>query len=238
MLSIAISDPLSAGLSQRRGCLCSFTVTKFPERPHSILLRMLHSFHFDKLGNRCHGMDDPTAYEAGAHIAPRISRWSRAYVERCLMVNIAPSDIIKDHTDAIIRKWRQKNPDEELPHTFHSRDMQLTTKDIRTIREGWARRQNDHSTKDPVQVRNWTLKNPHWVIKYQPRIDKPFVPLTLVWSSPWQVKILATLGHNGAVAMDATFKTNEYGVIYIFYVPICHCILRIFIPSYVYSCII
>lgn len=185
---------------------------------------MLHAHHVDKLGHTCHGMDDPTAYEAGAHVSPRISRWSRAFVERCLMVNIAPADIIRDHNESIILKWRSENPNEDVPLTFHSRDMQLNTKDVRTIKEGWTRRQKDHSTKDPILVQNWTVKNPDWVHLYRPKVEGSDDPFTLVWSSPWQIKKLATLGHNGAVAMDATFKTNEYGVSFLYFNPpfICH----------------
>lgn len=98
--------------------------------------------------------------------------------------------------------------------------MQLTAKDIRTIRECWKRRQPDFTTKDEVAVKLWATKHEaEWLIYYQEAIPSMNVPFMLVWASPWQIKKLAKDGHEGAVAMDATFKTNEYGVIIYFFSP-------------------
>lgn len=201
------------GNSQRRGCRCAFTITAFADRKGQLLLRWLQREHVDRNNKPCHGLDDPTAYAVGAHISPRLSRWSRAYIERCLMAGFTAANIIKEHEQAIITKWRKQNPTEDCEATFQSRDMQLSPKDVRTIREGWRRRQPDFTTKDEVAIKLWVIDHQDdWVIFYQEPIPEMKVPFILVWASPWQIKKLSKQGHNNAVAMDATFKTNEYGV--------------------------
>ncbi|CAM6089221.1 unnamed protein product [Calypogeia fissa] len=123
---------------------------------------------------------------------------------------MSASAIVKAHFDEVFARWRKDNPDEDADVIF-SRDMQLTPKDVWTVRESMWRRQPDYVTDDAAGVKLWTLQNDDDILLYQPQIKSINQPFVLLCSSPWQRKRLTTLGHNGPLALDATFGTNVYG---------------------------
>lgn len=113
--------------------------------------------------------------------------------------------------DEIIAKKFQEHPDEDGDERW-SRDMKLCPKDIHLVREALCRRRPDHTNNDATAVLIWTHQNPQSVILYQPQKTDICEPFHLVWSTPWQQKKLATFGDGSAIAIDATFGTNMYGI--------------------------
>lgn len=201
------------GHSIKRGCQCSFSTTHFVHRKAAVLIHWLQKDHKDQNSAICHGLEDKSAYASNCHISPRLSLKLRAKIERYLRAGLSAKAIVRAHFDELSTKWRADHPDSDAQVIF-SRDMQLTPKDIWTVRESLRRRQPFYSTDDATGVHNWVLQNPKDVLLYQPQIEAKDQPFILAWSTPWQLKKLASLGYDGALGFDATFGTNHCGVIF------------------------
>ncbi|CAM6114359.1 unnamed protein product [Calypogeia fissa] len=85
--------------------------------------------------------------------------------------------IIRAHFQEVNTRWRKDHPDEDCGVIF-SRDMQLTPKDIWTVREAMRRQQPFHTNDDAAAVKMWTLTIDNHILIYQPQIksqDQPFM---------------------------------------------------------------
>lgn len=146
-----------------------------------------------------------------AHVSPRLSKSFCLSIERLLKAGLTIKAILQNHMDEVVLKFRKDHPDEDESGKW-SHDMQLTAKDGQTIWEAWRRRQADYTNDDATTMKIWVHRNPDLVHIYCENQKDTNTPFMLMWATEWQVKKLATLGHGSALALDATFGTNQYSV--------------------------
>lgn len=140
------------------GCKCCFVITRFADWPGAIQITWNQQDPIDKDNHICHGMLDQTAFGVNAHISPRLSRKIRLSIECLLRAGLIVKAILHNHMEEVVSKFRKENSDEDEPGKW-SRDMQLTTKDIQTIREAWRSRQGDYTNDDATTVKSWVHRN-------------------------------------------------------------------------------
>lgn len=88
-------------LSQIHGCMYFMHVTHFEDCPKALLIKWIERNHHNKDDAICHGLDDPTTYEANANIVPKISTRSCSYIEQMLRLGMSSRTIIQAHMDEI-----------------------------------------------------------------------------------------------------------------------------------------
>lgn len=198
------------GKSARRGCKCHFNVTRLESRRHAVKIAWVSRNHVDILGKPCHGLLDPSAIFANAHVAPRLSRRTWSFVERLIRTGVNTAKILRAHLRNVRNHFRKYFPNEKDLKTRWSRDMMLNGKSIVTIRQSVLRKQVDYKSPDHIAVHAWVAANADKVFLYQQRQEN--VPFILGWATEWMIEKAAELGHLRTVAMDATFGTNMWDV--------------------------
>ncbi|CAM6123321.1 unnamed protein product [Calypogeia fissa] len=143
-----------------------------------------------------------------SHIAPRISIELRETIERLLRTGVTPLGILKVQREEL-REHRKicKNDQAKVVWT---RDMLLDYKDIQSVQKSIDLRKETWASDDAQGLKLWVEANGGKVLLYQERNEEAGIPFLFVFASEWQMEKMATLGHGGAVAMDATFGVNEY----------------------------
>ncbi|CAM6086863.1 unnamed protein product [Calypogeia fissa] len=197
------------GESVRRGCRACFSITYFPECEGAALITWHHKAHVDSSGRVCHGLLDPTAPPFKAHVAKFISKSLKLFIERMVRAGLTNNSVVIAHQKEIVSKWRRLHPNDD-DITIWTRDMQLCPKDIQNVREAVNMMRHNFSSDDATATKIWVDNNPDEVLFYQEKIKSIDQPFMLMWATPWQQKKMVRLRHGNAVAMDATFGTNQY----------------------------
>ncbi|KAL3690906.1 hypothetical protein R1sor_004557 [Riccia sorocarpa] len=199
---------VDVGLSLRMGCRCHFNVITCTEKEDVILVSWVERRHVDMEGQICHGMLDPSSKLTNTHIAPKLSRECVLFVERKLRCGVPSLEILAEHRQRIASVVRQEENGENSKWT---RDMQLSSADIRNIQARLRREGHVYHQDDANAVRQWTQRYPELIIHYQEQSRKLNTPFSLVFCSQWMLKCLAEFGHRKAICLDATHGTNRYG---------------------------
>ena len=197
------------GASVKRGCLAQFTVETFLHLPHVSELTIIQEKHVNCDGLVVHGgmkVGDRSAFSA--HLSPEI----RAFVEECLRRKDTSNQIMKKHLE-LLKKYQAEG--REI-----TRDLLLTTKDIRNISGKLAQESYMLDKNDAQSVRMWVQRNSDKVFYYtESKKEKPIpvpgeltgenMPFTIGIQTPWQKKMMLQHGHQSGISVDATFGTNE-----------------------------
>ncbi|KAL3680764.1 hypothetical protein R1sor_023720 [Riccia sorocarpa] len=162
--------------------------------------------HVDENELFCHGLFCPDARISNAQIAPRLSAECIQFVERLLRSRVPPAEIILEHQERIAEVVRSSGD-----RVHWSRDIQLTSIDIRNIQAQLRREGHLYHHEESQALKQWTERFPENVIHYTEQNREEKKPFCLVFSTPWMLKNLAVFGHDGAVCLDATHGTNKYG---------------------------
>lgn len=211
------------GYSVRRGCRCHFQVARFENRKDAVQITWKERSHHDASGNPCHGLLDKTAKFHNAHVAPRLSRRTWNFIERLIRTGVTTREILNAHARNLRNHWRTLFPNDKDPDNIWSRDMMLSPKDVKTIRQSVLRKKLDYNSEDHKAVDTWVANNKDKVFFYQRRqiVDKEETPFLLAWATEWQIEKASEYGHGRTVAMDATFGTNQWEVSKLFIEPNC-----------------
>ncbi|KAL3679348.1 hypothetical protein R1sor_022304 [Riccia sorocarpa] len=201
---------IDVGLSFRRGCRCHFNTFVNSSRPDALLLSWVEREHVDCKGQICHGLLCPDAASCNAQIAPRLSQECIQFVERLLRSRVTPAEIILEHQEQIAEVTRKSSRGEGL---LWSRDMQLTSIDIRNVQARLRKDGQLYHQEDGQAIRQWTERHPEHVIYYQEQNRKKDKSFCLVFRTPWMLKNMAVYGQEGAVAMDATHERRTSRVV-------------------------
>lgn len=197
------------GGSIKRGCLAQFTVKTLLYAPHVSEICIIQEKHVNQDGLVVHGgmkCGDRSAFSA--HLSPEI----RTFVEECLRRKDSSNQIMKKHLE-ILKQYQADGRD-------ITRDLLLTTKDIRNISGKLAQETYMLHKNDAQSVRMWVERNPDKVFYYtESNKQKPVpvpgeltganMPFTIGIQTDWQRKMMLQHGHNGGISIDATFGTNE-----------------------------
>ncbi|KAL3685941.1 hypothetical protein R1sor_003963 [Riccia sorocarpa] len=193
----------SLGTSQHRGCQAHFNAHFFSVRVDVVVLKWVQRAHIDKKGRACHGVEDPTSALGNALTFPRLSPKCRDVVERLLRTGMQPVDVILEHQKTLTALCDSNHKDSMWP-----RDAQLCLKDVWNIQ---ARLRKVLHADDAVSSEMWVEQHKESVIFHQRKCEAENKPFILAVATPWMIKKLAELGHNNAIAFDATFGSNCYG---------------------------
>ena len=197
------------GASVKRGCLAQFTVKTFLHLSHVSEICIIQEKHVNCDGLVVHGgmkVGDRSAFSA--HLSPEI----RSFVEECLRRKDTSNQIMKKHLD-LLKQYQAKG--REI-----TRDLLLTTKDIRNISGKLAQESYMLHKNDAQSVRMWVQKNSDKVFYYtESNNEKPIpvpgeltgqnMPFTIGIQTPWQKEMMLEHGHRSGISVDATFETNE-----------------------------
>ena len=197
------------GASVKRGCLAQFTVKTFLHLPHISEICIIQEKHVNCDGLVVHGgmkIGDRSAFSA--HLSPEI----RLFVEECLRNKDTSNQIMKKHLD-VLKRYQAEG--REI-----TRDLLLTTKDIRNISGKLAKETYMLDKNDAQSVRMWVQRNSDKVFYYtESNKEKPLpvpgeltgenMPFTIGIQTPWQKKMMLEHGHRSGISVDATFGTNE-----------------------------
>lgn len=205
------------GQSIKRGCRAQFTVKTLLYLPHVSEISIIQEKHVNSDGLVVHGgmkLGDRSAFSA--HLSPEI----RAFVEDCLRRKDTPNQIMRKHLD-ILKKYRAEGKD-------ITRDLLLTTKDIRNISGKLAQETYMLHKNDAQSVRMWVQRNPEKVfyysesnqknpVKVQGELTGKNMPFTIGIQTEWQKQMMLKHGHRGGISVDATFGTNDKKVLSLTY---------------------
>ena len=198
--------------SIKRGCLGQFTVKTLLYASHVTKLCIIQEKHVNRDGLVVHGgmkSGDRSAFSA--HLSPKI----RTFVEECLRRKDSSNQIMKKHLD-LLKQYQAAGRD-------ITRDLLLTTKDIRNIFGKLAQETYMLHKNDAQSVRMWVERNPEKVFYYtESNKAKPVpvpgeltganMPFTIGIQTDWQRKMMLKHGHRAGISIDATFGTNEKNV--------------------------
>ncbi|KAL3698074.1 hypothetical protein R1sor_012150 [Riccia sorocarpa] len=199
---------VDVGLSMRRGCRCHFTITTDSNREGAVLISWVERQHIDLQGEFSHGLLAAGSSFSNAHIAPKLSTDCIQFVERLLRSRVPPAEILADYQQRIADIMRDSfDGDKKL----WTRDMQLTSVDIRNIQSRLRKEGALYHHDDAQAIRQWTQRFPESVIYYAEQSRKEDRPFCVVFATPWMLQNLAKYGQNKAICMDATRGTNLYG---------------------------
>ncbi|KAL3684714.1 hypothetical protein R1sor_002736 [Riccia sorocarpa] len=199
---------VGVGLSARRGCRCHFYTVTDLEKEEVIKISWIEKRHIDSSGNICHGLLCPDSNMQNAHLALKLSEGCIKFIERCLRSHVPSGEILLEHQSRIADVVRKSGNDEKVQW---SRDMYLTSQDIRNVQKRLRREGHLYHQDDAQAIRQWTERFPENVIFYQEQNRSKDLPFALVISTPWMLQKLATYGHSNAIGMDGTHGTNLYG---------------------------
>ncbi|KAL3686359.1 hypothetical protein R1sor_008933 [Riccia sorocarpa] len=199
---------IDVGLSFRRGCRCHFNTIVDSAREGAMLLSWVERNHVNLSNQICHGLLCPDAGLSNAQIAPRLSPECIQFVERLLRSRVPPGEIILEHQQKVAELIRSSGSGASI---HWSRDMHLTSTDIKNIQARLRREGYLYHHEDGQAVRQWTERFPESVIHYVEQDREADKPFCLVISTPWMLEKMAVYGHEGAVCLDATHGTNRYG---------------------------
>ena len=149
---------------------------------------------------------------------------------------LSPAQIMQQHTKEV--------RDLALVNGTVTRDAFLLPSNVRNIccksaEELWMK-----DPSDPISVRMWTLEHPDSVFFYQEHslMDLNYstqndAPFTLGIQTEWHLEMMAKLGHNNTLSIDATFGTSRTQVrhilcrgfaLHVFCSMSCHSICKYF----------
>lgn len=197
------------GASVKRGCLAQFTVKTFLHLSHVSEICIIQEKHVNCDGLVVHGgmkVGDRSAFSA--HLSPEI----RSFVEECLRRKDTSNQIMKKHLD-LLKQYQAEG--KEI-----TRDLLLTTKDIRNISGKLAQESYMLHKNDAQSVRMWVQRNSDKVFYYtESNNEKPIsvpgeltgvnMPFTIGIQTLWQKEMMLKHGHRSGISVDATFGTNE-----------------------------
>ena len=152
------------GQSIKRGCISQFTVKTLLYLSHVSEISIIQEKHVNSDGLVVHGgmnLGDRSAFSA--HLSLEI----RAFIEDCLRKKDTPNQIMRKHLD-ILKKYRVEDKD-------ITRDLLLTTKDIRNISGKLAQETYMLHKNDAQSVRMWVQRNPEKVFHYSESNQKTHV---------------------------------------------------------------
>ncbi|KAL3681885.1 hypothetical protein R1sor_024841 [Riccia sorocarpa] len=129
-------------------------------------------------------------------------------VRRGCRARVPPIEILLEVQDHIAQSMRTS---EDGTGGRWTRDMQLTSRDIRNIQARMRREGQLYHQDDAQALWQWVERNPTSVLLYQEQSRKEDKLFFLVVSTPWMLRKLAKYGHQNAICMDATHGTNRYG---------------------------
>jgi hypothetical protein len=197
----------------KKGCRSQFTAKTLLYLPHVSEISIIQEKHVNSDGLVVHGgmkLGDRSAFSA--HLSPEI----RAFVKDCLRRNDTPIQIMRKHLD-ILKKYRAEGKD-------ITRDLLLTTKDIRNISGKLAQETYMLHKNDAQSVRMWVQRNPEKVfyysesnqrnhVKVQGELTGENMPFTIAIHTEWQKQMMLKHEHRGGISVDATFGTNDKKVL-------------------------
>ena len=194
-----------AGMSIKRGCLRRF-VAKRPYLDGSLCqLIYEHIEHTNQYGEPCHGS---TMVGFRHALGSNISEDMKLRIEQMHALGLSPAQIMSHHKQ-IVKELAKCN--ERI-----TRDTFLLPSDVRNICKKRAEELWEKHPSDPISVRMWVHENPVSVFFYQEHslldlnsINQEDIPFSLGIQTEWQQQMMATFGHNSAIAIDATFGTNQ-----------------------------
>ena len=119
-----------------------------------------------------------------------------------------PQQVLQQHIELV-----QKNS--QMGEFKAVRDTFLTIRDILNIARKLETLTLQTSVDDAQSVYNWATTNPTQMFCYQPLHEATKQPFILGIQTQWQLQMMNGYGNNSLLAMDATFGTNKYKVIFL-----------------------
>ncbi|MCO5613306.1 hypothetical protein L7F22_067582 [Adiantum nelumboides] len=186
----------------KSGCQCHFTVSQLYLWPHVGRINFIEWNHVDMDDNICHGK----LYcgpEKRLKLAPGLSTKMKGWIFNMLLKGFTPQQVLAQHIG-----MAEKNM---MAGSLHkTRDLFLTMRDVLNIVCKMENVTLHTSRDDATSVHNWVNDNVPHVFFYQPMNSSNHTPFALGIQSRWQLETICKYGHNGLLAMDATFGTNKY----------------------------
>lgn len=194
------------GGSIKRGCRCRFHVKKYYFLPHIGEITYNETEHVNSLGMVTHDKDN---IGQKTRFRKHISNEIRDFVRNLYLAGVPVSQIHSLHCAAILKARDEGN-------LVPSRDCFLSEDDIRNMAGILQKDVYMKNPNDAESVRMWVKENPNLVFYYQETGQK--VPGSLLADNmpfvdgiqtAYQYDQMLKHGHSNAVAIDATFGTND-----------------------------
>jgi hypothetical protein len=198
------------GGSVKRGCQCMFYVKRYYFLPHIAEISYFNVKHVSPARFVVH---DKTTVRNKTRYAKHISEEIREFVHNLYLAGVPIARIHCIHMATII-KLRDEGK------LVTSRDCFLSEDDVHNV---YGLLQKDlymkHSN-DAKSVRMWVRENPDLVFYYQDpevvvdgAITADNMPFVIAIQTAFQFRMMLQYGHESAIAIDATFATNDKKVL-------------------------
>lgn len=198
------------GASIKKGCTAEFMVKVLYLQRHIALICFIQVKHCNQYGLHVHGKERPGDRSAfAAHLSKDIKTW----VVKQLDLNLSVSQIMALHR---LNVKKIMDGQQEI-----TRDLFLTDQDVRYLSNKKAKETYQFHPHDALSVKMWVQQNTESVFYYQETtslvggsLNGDNMPFTIGIQTPWQLQMMLRHGHHSAVAMDATFGSNEKKVLH------------------------
>jgi hypothetical protein len=160
--------------------------------------------HVTSTRKPAHGTEyDGFRHSLGGRLTTKTIKW----IETMIRQGFSARQVMQLHQEHVLEAAKQG--------IQATRDTFIMLDDIHNIAKKRAQELYQKHKNDAISVRMWTEENPEFVFKYQEHelVDVNLPPkedctYTLGIQTEWQLRMMATHGHQSAVSFDATFGTN------------------------------
>ena len=186
--------------SKKCGCIARFSIKQLLLHPDVAEVAYYHVDHTREDGAPTHGFEDPHSVGRKSAYQPRLSKELKNWIKNPLNEGFTAKQVYEDHK----ANWI----DRKKANSTKVRDDFLELKDVAyyeaRLKMGvWRRDPNDFDS-----VKMWAKEHPEDVFMWHEEDKVTDLPFILGIQTPWQKDLMLKHGHNGAIAMDATFGTN------------------------------
>ncbi len=193
-------DNLEHPHSKKRGCVAKFSIKQLHLYPNVAQVAYYHVDHTREDGSPAHGVDDPHSIGRKSTYQPRMSKELKNWIIHRLSEGFTSKQVYEEHKSNWIE--RKKTKSKKLRDDFvELRDIAYY--ETRMKMGVWRRDRNDLES-----VKMWAKEQPENVFIWHEKDDVTDLPFILGIQTPWQKQMMLKFGHNGAIALNATFGTN------------------------------
>ncbi|KAL3702005.1 hypothetical protein R1sor_020027 [Riccia sorocarpa] len=161
--------------------------------------------HVDNEGKFCQGLYCLTAVNINAQMAPRLSKACVHFVEHLLRTGVPTAKILAEHQQHIADVMCSSSTADLLCWT---RDMHLTSADIRNIQGGLRKEGQIYHHSDAQAIRQWVQRFPESVLHFVEHSRASDQTYVLV-GTPWMLETLSEYGHKRTICLDTTHGMNS-----------------------------
>jgi hypothetical protein len=194
------------GGSIKRGCQCMFYIKRYYFLPDVPEISYFSVKHVSPTGVVVH---DKNTVRDKTRYAKHISEEIREFVRNLYLAGVPIAWIHCMHMATVIRLCDEGN-------LVVSRDCFLSEDDVRNVCGLLQKDLYMKHSNDAESIRMWVWENPDLVFYYQDpgglvdgAITADNMPFVIGIQTAFQVRKMLQYGHESAIAIDATFATND-----------------------------